>query len=357
MKSVMRIIVVTMLLALAGCAEFGYYMQSTGGQFDIWNRERPIGDVIADPATPAALREKLEGVRRIREFASRELGLPDNASYRRYADLGRPFVVWNVFATPEFSTKPVRWCFPVAGCVGYRGYFDKAEADRFAADLAAVGDDVYVGGVPAYSTLGWFADPVLNTFAHYPDPGIARLIFHELAHQVVYVRNDSVFNESFAVTVAREGIRRWLARHGSAHDKSTYEQMRQRRENFVRLIQAYRERLDALYASGLAPQEMRERKRELFDAMTRDYGKLKAGWNGFGGYDRWFAQQPNNAQIASVTIYTQMVPAFQALLEREGRDLPRFYAAVRALAGLDKQERTRRLDSLLAPAAISGAGP
>jgi len=356
MKFALRIIVVTMLLALAGCADIGYYMQSMGGQFDVWNRERPIGDVIADPATPAALREKLEGVQRIREFASRDLGLPDNASFRRYADLGRPFVVWNVFAAPEFSTKPLQWCFPVAGCVGYRGYFDKAEAERFAADLAAGGGDVYVGGVPAYSTLGWFADPVLNTFAHYPDPGIARLIFHELAHQVVYVRNDSVFNESFAVTVAREGIRRWLERHGSAHDKATYERMRHYREGFIRLVQDYRERLDALYASGLAPQEMRERKRELLEAMTRDYGKLKAGWNGFGGYDRWFAQRPNNALIASVTIYTQMVPAFQALLEREGRDLPRFYLAVRELAGLDKQERTRRLDSLLAPARYNLGG-
>jgi predicted aminopeptidase len=357
MKSGLRIVVVAMLLALTGCAHVGYYLQSIGGQVDIWNRERAIDEVIADPETPAALREKLAAVQRIREFASRELGLTDNASFRRYADLGRPFVVWNVFAAPEFSTKPVQWCFPVAGCVGYRGYFAKADAEDFAAVLAAGGDDVYVGGVPAYSTLGWFADPVLNTFVRYPDPGIARLIFHELAHQVVYVRNDSVFNESFAVTVAREGIRRWLERHGTAQDKSAYARMRRQREDFVRLIQAYRVRLDALYASGLAPQAMRGHKRELFEAMTRDYEKLKAGWNGFAGYDRWFAQRPNNAQIASVTIYTQRVPAFQALLEREGRDLPRFYLAVRELAGLDKQERTRSLDRLLAPTAASGAGP
>jgi len=353
----LRIVAVAMLLALAGCAHVGYYLQSIGGQLDIWNRERAIDEVIADPATPSALREKLASVQRIREFASRELGLPDNASFRRYADLGRPFVVWNVFAAPEFSTKPLQWCFPVAGCVGYRGYFAKADAGGFAAELSVGGDDVYVGGVPAYSTLGWFADPVLNTFVHYPDPGIARLIFHELAHQVVYVRNDSVFNESFAVTVAREGIRRWLERHGSAQDKSAYELMRRRRDGFTRLVHDYHGRLDALYGSGLAPQEMRARKQQIFGQMVRDYQQLRASWGGYKGYDQWFATIPNNANIASVTIYTQMVPAFQALLEREGRDLPRFYLAVRELAGLDKQERTRRLDSLLAPAAASTAGP
>jgi predicted aminopeptidase len=357
MKSAFRIILAAMLLTLAGCADIGYYMQSMGGQIDIWNRERAINDIIADPQTPSALRAKLEAVKRIRAFASRELGLPDNAGYRRYADLGRPFVVWNVFAAPEFSTKPVQWCFPIAGCVSYRGYFAKADAERFAAELASGGDDVYVGGVPAYSTLGWFADPVLNTFIRYPDPGIARLIFHELAHQAVYVRNDSVFNESFAVTVEREGVARWLERQGSDRDKAAYAKMRRQQEDFVRLIQTYRERLDALYAGGLAPQAMRERKREIFEAMSRDYENLKARWGGFRGYDRWFAQRPNNAQIASVTIYTQLVPAFQALLKREGGDLPRFYQAVKDLAVLDKPERTRRLRNLPASTTASGISP
>jgi len=343
MRLALRIVVFAMLPALAGCAHISYYLQAVNGQVDIWQRERAIDEVIADPVTPDALREKLAAVLRMREFASRELGLPDNASYRRYADLGRPFVVWNVFAAPEFSTRPVQWCFPFAGCVGYRGYFDKAGAGRFAAERAAEGHDVFVGGVPAYSTLGWFADPVLNTFIRYPDPGIARLIIHELAHQVVYVRDDSVFNESFAVAVEQEGVARWLARHGSAQDKSVYERIRHYRDGFTQLMQTYRERLDALYGSGLAPQAMRVRKREIFETMALDYERLKAGWNGFRGYDRWFEQQPNNAQIASVTIYTRMVPAFQALLRAQGGDLPAFYGAVRELAALPRGERDARL--------------
>lgn len=343
MNSGLRIAAILMLLALTGCTHVAYYMQSVRGQLDVWQREHAIAEVIADPATPEALREKLAAVLRMREFASRELGLPDNASYLRYADLGRPYVVWNVFAAPEFSTRPVQWCFPVAGCVGYRGYFSREQAEAFAAQMGAEGHDVFVGGVPAYSTLGWFADPVLNTFIRYPDPGIARLIFHELAHQIAYVRDDSVFNESFAVTVEQEGVARWLERHGSAQDKSVYERMRRQREDFTRLIQAYRERLDALYASDLAPEAMRERKKRIFGEMLGDYEQLKAGWNGFRGYDRWFEQQPNNAQIASVAIYTQRVPAFQALLRAQGGDLPAFYREVDALAALPREERTAKL--------------
>ncbi len=338
-----RIALIAMLLALAGCTHVSYYMQSVSGQIDVWQRERAIDEVIADPATPEALREKLAAVLRMREFASRELGLPDNASYRRYADLGRPFVVWNVFAAPEFSLKPVQWCFPVAGCVGYRGYFAQEQADAFAAQLVVQGHDVFVGGVPAYSTLGWFADPVLNTFIRYPDPGVARLIFHELAHQVVYVRDDSVFNESFAVAVELEGVSRWIARHGSPRDKQIFEAMQRHRDGFLQLVAAYRERLETLYASGLEADQMRERKKQLFAAMVLDYQQLKAAWGGFKGYDPWFARQPNNANLASVALYTRKVGAFQALLAREGGDLPRFYHAVNTLARLAKQERDKQL--------------
>jgi len=350
----LRVVVIALLLALTGCSHVAYYMQSVNGQIDVWQRERPIDEVIADPATPETLKKKLAAVLRMREFASSDLGLPDNASFRRYADLGRPFVVWNVFATPEFSTKPQQWCFLIAGCVGYRGYFSKAQADEFAVQLCAEGYDVFVGGVPAYSTLGWFADPVLNTFIRYPDPGIARLMFHELAHQVVYVRDDSVFNESFAVAVEQAGVSRWISSHGGPGDKQVYERMEQHRDGFVRLVTAYRERLDALYASGLEKDAMRDRKNRLYAEMAGEYRQLKTAWGGFSGYDRWFAQQPNNANLASVTIYTRKVPAFQALLAREGGDLPRFYAAVKALARLDKQERDDSLQKL-APDADSDA--
>lgn len=353
MNRLSRAAVFLLLLPVSGCANVGYYLQSISGQFDIWSRERPIGEVIADTATPQVLRDKLATVLRMREFASRELGLPDNASYRSYADLDRPFVVWNVFAAPEFSTRPAQWCFPFAGCVGYRGYFAQADAGRFAAELGAEGYDVFVSGVPAYSTLGWFADPVLNTFIRNPDPGIARLIFHELAHQVAYVRDDSVFNESFAVTVEEEGVARWLGRHGSAQDRLVYARMRQYRDGFTRLIQAYRERLDALYGSSLAPEAMRARKRQIFGGMIRDYEQLKAGWGGFRGYDPWFAREPNNAQIASVAIYTRMVPAFRALLGEHGGNLPAFYRAVRELAALPRDARDAELERLAGAEAVA----
>lgn len=347
---------ICLLLTLGGCANFGYYLQSVGGQIDIWRRERAIESLMLDPATPPALKEKLTTVLRIRAFASEELGLPRNESYRRYADLQRPYVVWNVFATAEFSTQPEQWCFVFAGCVGYRGYFSKSDAERFAATLGAQGYDVFVSGIPAYSTLGWFADPALNTFMHYPDAEIARLVFHELAHQIVYVKDDSVFNESFAVAVESEGVWRWLERNGDQIQRQQFKQRSLQRRLFAALLQKYRERLDALYRTRLETEVMRARKAAILDEMEREYRHMKTEWGGFAGYDRWFAQKPNNAQIASVSIYTQMVPAFQALLEREGRDLGRFYAAVKTLARLDKARRDDSLRLLLPQSALAVAG-
>jgi predicted aminopeptidase len=332
----------------SGCANIGYYLQSVSGQLDIWRRERPIRDVIADPGTAASLKEKLAQVLEIRQFASAELDLPHTDSYTLYADLERPYVVWNVFAAPEFSTRPVQWCFPLAGCVNYRGYFSQTDAERFAAGLAEQGNDVFVGGIPAYSTLGWFADPVLNTFIRYPRYRIAQLIFHELAHQKVYARNDTMFNESFAVVVEQEGVRRWLVGHGTAQEKSTYDREQQYREDFIGLVQAYHERLTALYDSGLSPDTMRERKNRTLDEMARDYERLKTQWGGYKGYDAWFARRPNNAQIASLAIYTKLVPAFQALLRQHRGELPPFYAAVKALAALTMEERADRLERLAA---------
>jgi predicted aminopeptidase len=315
---------------------------------DLWRRERPIEDVMADPASPQALKDRLARVLEIRAFASSELGLPDNESYRRYADLGRPFVVWNVVAAPEFSVQPVLSCFPFAGCVSYRGFFDRKEAERHAASLAGEGYDVYIGGVPAYSTLGWFADPVLNTFIHFPEPEVARLIFHELAHQVVYVRDDTAFNESFAVVVEQEGVRRWLARGGDAARRDEFERGRRVRAEFAGLIQKYRARLDALYRSQIAPDAMRDAKREILAELVSEYRSLKAGWGGYEGYDGWFAGPLNNAQLASFAVYTQWVAAFEALLGRENRSLERFYAAVKALAALPKEERDAQLRTLVA---------
>jgi predicted aminopeptidase len=334
-------------LLMSGCSNLGYYLQSMGGQLDIWRRQRPIEEVVNDPATPDALRRKLNTVLEIRGFASRELGLPDNRSYREYADLGRPYVVWNVFATSEFSVEPVQWCFLVVGCVSYRGYFSKEDAERFAAETAGGGRDVYIGPVPAYSTLGWFPDPVLNTFIRHPDFEIARLIFHELTHQKIYVRDDTVFNESLAVTVEQEGVRRWLARGGEAQQYAAFARAQRIRADFARLVRKYREQLADLYRTRLAPEPMRARKEEILRSLGDEYRSLKQqAWGGYAGYDEWFGRKPNNAQIASVAIYTQLVPAFQALLARENDDLPRFYAAVKALAAQAKEDRDARLRSL-----------
>jgi predicted aminopeptidase len=337
-------------ILLAGCANLPYYLQSVRGQLDIWSRQTHIEELIANPQTAEPLRQKLRTVLTIREFASSELGLPRNSSYRRYANLERPYVVWNVFAAPEFSIQPRQWCFVFAGCVNYRGYFHKGDAEAFAAEVRAEGYDVFVGGVPAYSTLGYFPDPVLNTFVNYPDPHLARLIFHELAHQVVYVRDDSVFNESFAVAVEQEGMRRWLDRYGSEQDRAVSAVIAERRTGFVNLIETYRQRLDALYRAGLPPAEVRKLKAALFAELSDDYGKLKQSWGGFAGFDRWFGEKPNNALLASIAIYTGKVPAFEALMARENGDLPRFYAAVKRLAGLSAAQRTAALERLMAGA-------
>lgn len=350
-----RTLSVLVLSALiAGCANLPYYLQSVRGQLDIWSRQNDIETIIAKPETAAPLREKLRAVLAIREFASSELALPQNASYRTYANLERPFALWNVFAAPEFSIQPRQWCFLFAGCVNYRGYFDKTDADSFAGGVAGEGYDVFIGGVPAYSLLGYFPDPVLNTFIGYPTPHLARLLFHELSHQVVYVRDDSVFNESFAVAVEQEGMRRWLARYGTDEDRRVHEVVTLRRDQFVRLIEIYRERLEALYETNLPRPEMRARKAELFLQLDGDYAKLKESWGGFAGYDRWFSQKPNNALLASIAIYSKQVPAFQALLAREGGDMKRFYAAVKSLARMGKADRTAFLANLMPRTADAG---
>jgi predicted aminopeptidase len=350
---------VSLALLSGGCGNVGYYLQSAGGQFEILRLARPVPEVMADSATAPELRVRLRVAQEAREFASRDLGLPDNRSYRSYADLGRPFVVWNVFATGELSTRLEEWCFPVAGCVSYRGYFAKADADAYGEELRARGYDVFVSGVPAYSTLGWFDDPLLSTFLRYPDAEVVRIIFHELAHQVVYVPDDTVFNESFATAVEMEGMRRWLERTGYRDQQSAYGGMQERKRQFMALVLKYRSRLEEIYSSSSPDGDKRAGKRRILQELRAEYGALKAEWGGYPGYDRWFAQDLGNAQLASVAAYTERVPAFQALLAREGGDLARFYQSVAQMARLPKTERDARLAELAAdspsPAAAAPA--
>jgi predicted aminopeptidase len=289
----------------------------------------------------------------IREYASRELALPDNASYRRYTELSRRFVLWNVFATPAFSLTPRQWCFPIAGCVNYRGYFAEADARAEAARLAANGDDVHIGGVPAYSTLGYFSDPMLSTFIRYPDTEIARLIFHELAHQITYAKDDTVFNESFAVAVEEVGVERWLATQNDPQLTAQFELAQRQRQDFLALVSSTRARLESLYASQLDDAEKRAGKAAAFAAMRSDYEARKKRSNGQGPYDGWFARGANNAGIVAMGLYSEEVPQFKALLAAQGGDLPRFYAKVKGLARMPKAERQHALTAL-SPAATTG---
>lgn len=331
--------VAALLPFLGGC----YYYQAVSGQMELWRKSQPIDALIGDSRTDTRLRERLELVRRVRDFASRELALPDNGSYRKYADLQRPYVVWNVFATPEFSMKPVEWCFPFAGCVAYRGYFGEQDAQAFGAGLRGEGKDVFVSGIPAYSTLGWFDDPVLNTFIRYPDAEIARLVFHELAHQVVYVSGDTMFNESFATAVELEGMDRWLEKYGTTEQRDAFDKRQAYKEGFIRLVLGYRDRLKALYAAEWPVEQKRARKAQTFAALKADYEALKQSWGGFAGYDRFFADELNNAHIVPVAAYSELVPAFRQLLAENRGDFPRFYAAVREIGGLGKEKRAARL--------------
>jgi predicted aminopeptidase len=341
-----RLLFLIALTTLSGCSNLGYYFQAIGGQAEIIRESQPIAGLLADPATSPELKQKLAYVSEIRQFASEQLYLPNNGSFKSYADLKRPFVVWNVFATPEFSVHPKEWCFAFAGCVTYRGYFSLEAAEKFAQGLDPARSDVFIGGVPAYSTLGWFNDPVLNTFVHFPETEVARLIFHELAHQVVYVPGDSVFNESFATTVEREGMRRWLEARGSQAQREQFATAQQRRAEFIALMLKYRKRLEEQFSLLVSDSEKRALKAKTFDEMAQEYERLKASWNGFAGYDRWFAGKLNNAHLASIAVYTGLVPAFQALLAEASGELKRFYARVKEIAAMPEDKRRVVLERL-----------
>jgi predicted aminopeptidase len=330
-----------------GCSTLGYYAQSVGGHLDLVQRARPIDELAADAATPETLRARLALAQRLRDFAVTDLHLPDNRSYRRYSDLGRSAAVWNVTAAPELSLTLQTWCFPVVGCVGYRGYYERAGADAEAATLRTRGLEVNVYGVPAYSTLGkldWLGgDPLLNTFIGWPEGELARLVFHELAHQVVFAAGDTTFNESFATAVERIGVQRWLAAHGSDEARRQYAALDARREDFRALTSRFRDRLDALYRSDAADAAKRQAKDALMAELRAEHARLKAErWGGFGGYDGWF-ERANNASLGVLAAYNEQVPGFERLFAAEGRDFPRFYAAVARLAALPQAERHARL--------------
>jgi predicted aminopeptidase len=327
-----RVVVLALAFVLSGCESLAYYGQAIGGHFKLLSAARPIDTWLTDPATPPDLKQRLETAREIRQFATRELHLPDNASYTSYADLGRRFAVYNVFAAPRYSVDPKPECFPITGCVAYRGFFSEKEAKAYADKLREQGYDVYVGGVLAYSTLGWFDDPLLSTFIRYPDAQVARLVFHELAHQLVYAKGDTTFNESFAVVVEDEGVRRWLEAQGRTADLAAFRAAQERKRNLAAHIKETRERLKTIYASKLSPAEMEEQKKAEFD-------RLRAL------YPTFVPAEPNNAFLVSIALYNEFVPALERLLASSG-SLDAFYDQARKLAHEDRKER----DALLAKA-------
>jgi len=315
---------VGLLASVAGCQSLAYYTQAIGGHLKVLAKARPVEDWLADPATPPDLKDRLATARRIREFASKNLKLPENNSYLAYAELNRPYVVYNVFAAPEFSVEPKQECFPFTGCVSYRGFYSEDDARRHAARLRAAGYDVYVGGVAAYSTLGWFDDPLLSTFIRYSDAQLARLVFHELAHQVVYARDDTTFNESFAVTVEEEGVRRWLEFENRSGELAAFRAAQARKRELADRVSQARERLAAVYRMDLPREAMLEHKRGEWERLRALHPALPA--------------EPNNAFLASIAVYTELVPAFERLLVESG-SLERFYARVKKLAAARQPER------------------
>ncbi|HEX6833572.1 MAG TPA: aminopeptidase [Rudaea sp.] len=330
--------------SLSACSTISYYAHLAHGEASLLAARRPIERLVADPSTDPHLRARLDLARQARAFASDRLGLPRNGSYTDYADLHRPYAVWNVFAAPEFSLDPVQHCFLLVGCVAYRGYYDRADADAEAACLRAQGNDTWVGGVSAYSTLGWFDDPILNTMLRWDDDELVGTIFHELAHQRVYVKGDTEFNESFATFVQREGLREWHAARGLPPVDASRERQS---EEFDALVLAARERLRQLYAQPLASDVLRARKREEIERLRSDYRELRATkWHGDATYDGWIESEINNAKLLPFGLYNRLVSAFERLFDDRGKDWGVFYGAVGELGRMTQARRAERLGRL-----------
>jgi predicted aminopeptidase len=360
-------VLISVLVGLSGCQTFSFYRQAISGQVQLLTHQQKVTKLIADPQTPAKLKTQLELLQQLREFAATNLHLPVDGHYRKYVDVHRPFVVWNVEATPELSMKPKSWWYPIVGSQDYRGYFSENAARQYADWLWERGYDVHVGGVSAYSTLGWFDDPVINTFVFEPEPDLAELIFHELGHQRLFLSGDTDFNEAFATTVGEEGAQRWLSAKGDDATRQAYAKGRERNRQFVSLTLATRARLEKLYGehrtdgglkqsrdmASVPKDQLRQQKAELLAQLQKDYAKLKAEWGGDTEYDAWFANHLNNAKLNSVAAYYELVPGFERLLAQNDGDLEKFYAAAERLSKKPKRERHQWLRN---PQPVAGGG-
>jgi predicted aminopeptidase len=348
--------IVLIVAGISGCSNLGYYWQNTQGHIAVMNAAKPVRDWLEDPQTSSATKARLELAQRIRAFASKELALPENASYTRYADLKRSAVVWNVVAAPPYSLQLKTWCFAVVGCVGYRGYYTESDAKAEAEKVKAEGFEVNVYGVPAYSTLGYLnwagGDPLLSTFIMYPEGELARMIIHELAHQVLYVKDDTTFNESFATAVERLGGKQWLAKHGSEAARNEYAAFDSKRREFRALTLRARERLNQVYkqnkplagieSAQSATESIAIQKQQAMQQLRDEYAQLKQSWGGFAGYDRFIANA-NNASLGALAAYDDLVPQFEAVFEKQGENWPAFYQAIQSITPLPKDARRQAL--------------
>jgi len=359
-KWLLAALLAIVIAAVPGCQTIGFYSQAIKGQYQILAHQKVIDKLIADPQTPAKLRSQLQLVQQLRAFAKDQLKLPVDGHYRKYVDLHRPYVVWNVQATPQFSLQPHTWWYPFVGSAEYRGYFSERGATNYANRIAKKGDDVYVDGVEAYSTLGWFKDPLLNTFIGRSEPELAEVLFHELGHQRVFARGDTDFNEAYATTVGQEGARRWLRASGKTNLLERYEIALQRNDQFVHLIMSTREKLEKIYGDTLdkdgkvkaaktpplPPAQLKEEKQRVFAELRGNYENLKQSWGGYSGYDDWFSRELNNAQLNTIANYYDFLPAFERLLQMNGGDMEKFYVEVERLSKMSKDQRHQWLRNL-----------
>lgn len=326
---ILRFFLLLTCLCLGACSTLGYYGRTVTGHLQILQSRQPVRDIIEDERADPALRSTLIHIGELLDFAHDDLALPDNGSYRHYADLNRPYVAWNVFAVPELSMDPKQWCYPLVGCFDYRGYFDRNSAVDYAMRLRQQAWDVYVGGVRAYSTLGWFRDPVLNTMLDQDDWEIARLIFHELAHQKIYIKDRVDINEAFAESVARIGLERWLATR--AEDTRPIRRALAFEDAFMNLILDYKKRLNGLYNTDRPRTVKIRRKNQILAELHQDYRRLRKRYGGVDRYDRWMSIDLNNAKLAAIATYRKWVPEFMALYAAAGEDLGRFYSYIEGI--------------------------
>ena len=332
-----------LLILLYGCASLSYYNQSISGQLEIFQKSKSIETWLKTNELDQTTRTKLKTILELRQFSVRELGLPDNKSYLSYADLGRDYVLWNIFATEEFSLQPIKWCYLIVGCLSYRGYFSIDDAKHLEATLRKQGYDVYLGGVAAYSTLGWFSDPVLNTMLHWDDIQLAKVMFHELAHQQFYIKNDTEFNEAYADTIALIGVRKWLAKKHVQKEIEAFESEQRKENQFIDLVMHYRNLLDSLYNSEIKNSVKRTRKAELFRQMREDYEVMHQDWNS-NDYKSWFAEEINNAKLAAVITYRRYVPVLLEIYEETGGNLNDFYNIIKTLSLCTPEKREEILN-------------